>query len=150
MSDPQPCLAIDYSPEFCLSIRLLSVDHIKGAGHQFSFDVVCKVLHFAGQFEYSGRVSCFDAQSFHDFVGQLAAIREGKAKRAGLHGFGDKIIFFVEIRGRDAKACVSIREHQPYGEQTLLSASFRVDYDSFVNALFRRALDFSRELSNLE
>ena len=133
-----------------MTIQLSHVDDYAVASPQYSFDVFCQILHPTGHFAYTGRDIGFDPHVFHCFAGQLDAIRKGKAKVAELREAGDMIIFSVEIRGRDTRASVRIREYQPDGDLTVLSAGFHVDYDLFVNALWRSAVEFCRELAKLE
>jgi len=150
MSDLQPDLKINYSRDFSLTIQFSHVDDCAFASSQYFFDVTCQILHPTGQFAYTGLDICFDPQMFHRFAGQLDAIGKGRTEIAELREVGGMIIFSVEIRGRDTRASVRIREYQPDGEETLLSAGFHVDYDLFVNALRRSAVEFCRELAKLE
>jgi hypothetical protein len=59
------------------------------------------------------------------------------------------IEFSIDIHERKATASIRIREHQPYAEQTLLSAGFQVDYDLFVNALHSKTTQFLAELEDV-
>ncbi|HYA28019.1 MAG TPA: hypothetical protein VEI95_04325 [Acidobacteriota bacterium] len=117
---------------------------------QHYFDFTCRARHSKGEFAYTGRDICFDPQAFRDFAKQLDAIRNGKAQRAGFHDVGEMLRFSIEIHGRETAASVRIREYQPNGQETLLSASFRVDYDLFVNALYAKILVFSEALEGAE
>jgi len=143
MSVSQPRLTIDYSTDFSLDIQFSEEDQHAPLGY---FDFSCHVHHFTGQFTYTRRNTCFAPQTFHDFAGQLDAIRKGTAQRAEFHEVADMIVFSVEVHGRDTTASLRIRQHQLNGEETWLSAGFRVDYDLFVNALYRRACEFFRDL----
>jgi hypothetical protein len=150
MPDTRPTLTISYSTDFSLTIRLSQVRRYDVASPEYCFDFSCRVLHSKGEFNYSGRDICFDPRTFHDFVGQLAAIRKGKAESAGFFEVGEMIKFAIGVHGRKTKASMTIREYQPNGEQTVLSAGFQVDYDMFVNALHAKATQFLRDLADVE
>ena len=150
MAGFRPNLAINYSQDFSLAIRFSRVQRYAAVCSEYYFDFTCRILHSKGEFVYTGRDICFAPQTFREFAEQLNAIRQGKAERAEFHEIGDMIDFAIEIRGRETRASVRIREYQPNGEQSLLTASFRVDYDLFVNALYRMASEFSMELASVE
>ena len=145
----QPNLIISYSPDFSLEIQFSSVQRYAVVCSEYRFDFTCRVLHSKGEFTYAARDICFDPQSFKDFAGQLDAIRNGKAKGAEFHEVGHMIEFSINIRDRKPQASVRIREYQPNGEQTVLSAGFGVDYDLFVNALYSKTTEFLKELADI-
>lgn len=150
MSSAQPHLRIESALDFSVAIEFSGVQRHKFGHSEYRFDVCCCVMHSKGEFAYTARSICFDPQTFRDFVGQLDAIRKGKAEKAEFREVGHMIDFSVEVRGQKTHASVRIREYQPNGQQTLLSASFQVDYDLFVNVLYRKAGDFVAELASME
>jgi len=74
----------------------------------------------------------------------------GKADYAQFYDYGQMIRFSLNVRDRKVWASLKIREHQAGAEETLLSAGFPVDYDSFVNALYERTKQFLEELETTE
>ena len=60
------------------------------------------------------------------------------------------IDFSIALQNRQTKASIRIKEYQPAGEQTLLSAGFQVEYDLFVNALHGKVTQFLAELHHVE
>ena len=150
MSQAPPTLTINAHPDFSLAVQLSDVQHYDAASPEYWFDFTCRVLHSKGEFTYVGRRICFAPQTFRDFAAQLDSVRNGRADHAEFHEVGHMIEFSIRLMNRETKTSVRIREFQPRGEQTLLSAGFQVDYDLFVNALHGKVTQFLTELEHVE
>src|SRR5271169_1910863 len=150
MGDAPPSLIIRYSSDFFLSIRLSNVEVYEVASSDYRFEFACRIHHPTGEFTYTATNLFFAPQVFRDFVQQLDAIRRGKTDHAQFHDYGQMIEFSLSVRDRKTRASLRIREYQAGAEETLLSAGFPVDYDSFVNALFERTTQFLEELESTE
>lgn len=149
MNDLSPTLTINYSSDFSVKIELSQVRRYELVLPEYCFRFFSRIHHSKGEFTYVGRDICFDPQTFRNFAEQLNAIRTGKAQRAEFHEVGYMIEFSIEIQDRKTEACLRIKEYQPHGQLTVLSAAFQVDYDLFVNALYHQAAEFSAEMSVL-
>jgi hypothetical protein len=150
MGDAPPSLIIHYSSDFSLSIQLSNVQVYEVASPDYRFEFACRIHHPTGGFAYTATNIFFAPQAFRDFAQQLDAIRMGKADYAQFYDYGQMIRFSLNVRDRKVWASLKIREHQAGAEETLLSAGFPVDYDSFVNALYERTKQFLEELETTE
>jgi hypothetical protein len=126
MADTRPTLTISYSTDSSLTIRLSQVRRYDVASPEYCFDFSSRVLHSKGEFNYSGRDICFDPRTFHDFVGQLAAIGKGKAESAEFFEVGERIKFAIGVHGRKTKASMTIREYQPNGSKPCSQRDFKL------------------------
>ncbi len=70
-----PCLQIDYSPRFALTISLSRAQEYSKAGlrgvTEYFYAVVLRVSHPTGHFEYQADDICFDREAFEHFATAL-------------------------------------------------------------------------------
>jgi len=149
-----PTLLINYSPKFKLAISLSRAEAYPKAGLpgyvEHFYDVLIKILHPGGHFEYQADGICFDARVFEHFAHELRSLQAGTADRAQLSEVGQMLSFKLEKRKHHLQASILVREYQPRDKETVLSAEFEVDYDLFVNKLAADILEFTRELKRVE
>jgi len=150
MTEIQPSLMISYSTDFSLEIVFSRIRGNPQIWPEYSFNFSCRILHTMGEFTYFGREICFDPKTFRTFAEELSEIRQGKGNSAKFHEVGCMIEFSISVLDRKTKASIRVREFQAGEEETVLSASFHVDYDLFVNALHAKTMQFVDELAGVD
>jgi hypothetical protein len=108
----------------------------------FRAEVSCVISHPTGSFSYNASDVWFDKESYDRFLSSLKAMRDGTGESAKLECCSG--YFFFEVKKFELikmRCNISIKEYQPFNEDTILKASFILDYD-FLNVLFRSLIDF--------
>ena len=155
-SEPDsPCLQINYSQDFALTISLSRAQEYSRVGlpgvAEYFYKVVLKISHPTGHFEYTADDICFDSQAFEHFAADLRALNAGNRDHAKLSEVGEMLTFNLERKGHHLHGAILVREYQPGNKElTVLTAGFELDYDLFVNKLAAESLEFSRELKKVK
>ena len=152
-NDFYACLTIDQSSNFAIHIACARVQEYSKVGmpglREYFFVVNGKIRHPTGHFAYEAADIVFGTDDFERFLQGLTEIRSGAASFARLSNVGEMFVLTLESRGRELHCNINIREFQPGVEETTLTASFKVDYDLFVNKLAAVLNEFMQSLKSV-
>jgi len=141
-----PELLINYSPTLEASITCVIANKYRAGYEEYFFEVMVRLKHPTGYFEYFVDHLCFEQDAFGRFAGELRNIQQGAADHAALFNVGETLAFRLNTSGRKLHLTLTIREFVPPDVSTHLSHTMDVDYDLFVNTLPIAVEEFAQSL----